>query len=462
MPQAINYSLKEGESVTVILLNKQTGLPEFHPLHATHPTFKPLVRALKRKEWARVPKLVSTAALIADKSQGSVEVKKGGVFYKGTLVDNSLTTRILQIIKEGKPVSAMLKFMDNLYQNPESFAIGELYDWLNGCKLPITDRGTFMAYKRVNTSYKDCYTNTIDNSVGQIVFMKREDVCKDRTQTCSQGLHFCSIAYLPNYPGDKIMMVEINPKDVVSIPNDYDYSKGRTWQYEVVAEVPENQLTRLVNQKIDIKEYQTSVFSVAKDRRKLLADILALPAIKSMVRHQRKLKAKKVKRGRKAKTEKFILSERSIKKMTIGRLTALYKKFAPTEPPKPSSLTENRLYDIRVSYGFSRGQVAAKMGCSYRSVANYENAKFVPQDTVDSYLDALIRLARLGPTEKTGISFPKKTVQKSKAAAAAAYAQYDPQSASNSVEDDSVEDDSVEDGDEFGYEVEDDEVEVED
>jgi transcriptional regulator with XRE-family HTH domain len=454
---AINYSLKEGESVTVILPNKQTGLPEFHPLHATHPTFKPLVRALKRKEWARVPKLVSTAALIADKSQGSVEVKKGGVFYKGTLIDNSLTTRILQIIKEGKPVSAMLKFMDNLYQNPEPFAIGELYDWLNGCKLPISDRGTFMAYKRVRSDYKDCHTGTIDNSVGQLVFMERKDVCKDRTQTCERGLHFCSIAYLPNYPGDKIMMVEINPKDVVSIPNDYDFSKGRTWMYEVVAEVPENQLTRLLNQKIDIEAYQTSVYSVSKDRRKLLADVLALPAIRSMVRHQRKLKAKAAKkRGRKAKTEKYLLSAQSIRKMTIGRLTTLFKKFSPPEPPKPSSLTENRLQDVRVSYGFSRGQVAAKMGVTYRSVANYENAKFVPQDTIDSYLDALMRLARLGPTSATGISFPKKTVQKSKAAAASAYYPSDSLPPAGSFEDD-----EQIDGDEFGYEVEDgDEVEV--
>src|SRR5208283_6178014 len=97
-------------------------------------------------------------------------------------------------------------------------------------------------------------------------------------------------------------------------------------------EVPQDQLARLFDQKIDIEQYQTAVYSVAKDRRKLLADILALPAIKSMVRHQRKLKAKKVKRGRKAKTEQFILSEKSIKKMTIGRLTSLYKKFAPPAP----------------------------------------------------------------------------------------------------------------------------------
>jgi hypothetical protein len=34
------------------------------------------------------------------------------------------------------------------------------------------------------------------------------------------------------------MVVKINPADVVSIPNDYSNTKGRTWRYEVVGEIP--------------------------------------------------------------------------------------------------------------------------------------------------------------------------------------------------------------------------------
>ena len=67
-------------------------------------------------------------------------------------------------MKQGKPVEAMLRFIDNLYQNPQQFAIEELYDWMRGCKLPITDDGCFMAYKRVRDDFKDCYTGKIDNS----------------------------------------------------------------------------------------------------------------------------------------------------------------------------------------------------------------------------------------------------------------------------------------------------------
>jgi hypothetical protein len=70
--------------------------------------------------------------------------------------------------------------------------------------------------------------------------MPREQVDKDRNNTCSVGLHFCSKDYLSSYGGASghTMIVKINPADVVSIPSDYDNTKGRTWKYEVVGEIP--------------------------------------------------------------------------------------------------------------------------------------------------------------------------------------------------------------------------------
>ena len=89
---AVDYTLKP-DHVSVVMYDKQ-GIPESFVLHSTHPTFKPLIRALKRKEWKRVPKLVTLAQAVADQSQGSVSVKKDGIYYKGVRIDNSLTKRI--------------------------------------------------------------------------------------------------------------------------------------------------------------------------------------------------------------------------------------------------------------------------------------------------------------------------------------------------------------------------------
>src|SRR5271170_30778 len=418
--EALSYVLKP-ENLAVAISDPKTKMPVWKTMHSTHVSFKSIVRALRRKDWNRAIRLFDTAQLIADKSQGRVEVKKDGVFYNGMKIDNSLTTRILQLIKEGKSVSHMLKFMDRLYANPSQAAINELYDWLKGCKLPITDDGRFVAYRRVKSNYKDVYTGTIDNSPGQIVFMQRKDVCADRHNTCARGLHFCSIAYLPSYPGDRIMQVVVDPADVVSIPSDYQYTKGRTWQYEVVKEIAREQITDKLERGEDIDDFRVAVYSISQARKKLVADLLALPTVKAMLR---KAARSKVKRGRKAKDGAFLVTEKSLRKMTFGRLVNLYKLYAPPEPATLSvgqffdPVTEqNRLLVLRKAYGFSRGQVAEKMKLSYGTVAGYESSRSLPQATIDEYIDALMRLSRLGTTSQTGLSYPQPTV-KARAAAA--------------------------------------------
>ena len=457
--ERLNYVLQP-ENLAVALTDPQTKMPSWKTMHSSHPSFKSIVRALKREDWRRAVRLFDTAQLIADKSQGKVQVKKEGVVYNGTLLDNSLTTRILQLIKEGKPVSNMLRFMDRLYLNPQQFAIDELFDWLKGCKLPITDDGRFVAYKRVRSDYKDVYSGTIDYSPGQIVFMKRSDVCDNRHNTCAQGLHFCSIAYLPSYPGDRIMQVLIDPADVVSIPSDYEYTKGRTWQLEVVKEIPQSEITDKIDRGIDIDDYRVAVYSIGADRKKLVADILALPTVKAMLRKAKKVR--KVKRGRKAKDAAFLVSEQSIRKMTYGRLVNLYKMYAPPEMPNTTSgmfydetTRQNRLYRVRAAHGISRGQVADRLKVSYSTVYKYETSRSLPQATIDEFIDAIMRIKAMGASDETGLSYPKPARTRRAAAAAG----------SSSLGDEVTgitEDDEVTGVDDFGYVEEDYEEEEDD
>jgi hypothetical protein len=42
---------------------------------------------------------------------------------------------------------------------------------------------------------------------------------------------------LNHFGGDRIMIVKINPADVVSIPSDYNDTKGRACRYEVIGEL---------------------------------------------------------------------------------------------------------------------------------------------------------------------------------------------------------------------------------
>ena len=128
-------------------------------------------------------------------------------------------------------------------QNPSHRAVNELYDFLEAGELPITEDGCFLAFKNVRSNYMDIHSGTFRNQVGDVCEMLRNKVDEDKDRTCSYGLHFCSIAYLPHFSdsdGGHTMIVKINPKDVVAIPADYNNTKGRTCKYEVVAEYKED------------------------------------------------------------------------------------------------------------------------------------------------------------------------------------------------------------------------------
>lgn len=191
-------------------------------------------------------RLVQPAQAIADAvavaeadylPKGTVSVTKNSVSYNGETISGVLVDRILELLAEGFDIMPMVRFLENLYTNPADFARDELYLWLEGSNLPITEDGHFLAYKNVRGDFKSIHDGRTDNTPGKVVSMPREDVDPVRDRTCSRGLHFCSASYLPSfshsYNGHTVLL-KINPADVVSIPSDYNNAKGRAWKYEVL------------------------------------------------------------------------------------------------------------------------------------------------------------------------------------------------------------------------------------
>ena len=63
-----------------------------------------------------------------------------------------------------------------------------------------------------------------------------DSVCDDASVGCSDGFHAGSLDYAEGFGrGGNLMIVEINPADVVSVPNDSDCQKLRTCKYKVVS-----------------------------------------------------------------------------------------------------------------------------------------------------------------------------------------------------------------------------------
>ena len=176
-----------------------------------------------------------------------VAVEGGAVTFKGTPVDNTLTARMLRQLREGFDLKPMARFLESLLQNPSYRAVRDLYPFLEYGRMPITEDGCFLAYKKIRADYRDIRTGTIDNSVGQVVSMPRNAVDEDPNRTCSYGLHVCSFDYLAQYsstPDDRVVICKVHPRDVVAIPTDYNNTKMRVSRYEVVGELESYQQER--------------------------------------------------------------------------------------------------------------------------------------------------------------------------------------------------------------------------
>ena len=171
-------------------------------------------------------------------SKGKATVVCGQVLFNGKPVHGTLATRIVEFMKEGLPFEHLLKFMENVEQNPSNKAKEELFDFLQHKNLPITEDGCFLAYKAVRGDWYDKYSGTILNTVGAIVEVSRNTVDDDRERGCSHGLHVGALDYAGTYggEGDRMLIVKINPRDAVSVPKDCSYQKLRCCKYEVVGE----------------------------------------------------------------------------------------------------------------------------------------------------------------------------------------------------------------------------------
>lgn len=224
-----------GNAVVVVIDNKQ------HTLSKGNIGFDKLIEAIKEGRWADVPSLASPVVAVRKFSNGLVDVIDGQVTYDGEPIHSVLSQKILDMFEQGFDIRPLTNFMKNLYANPSKRAVDELYGFLEAGNMPITEDGYFLAYKKVREDYKDVYSGTFDNSVGQVVSMTRNQVDDNKDNTCSVGLHFCSFDYLKSFGGTRIMILKINPADVVSIPSDHNQQKGRTWRYEVIGEVPSDE-----------------------------------------------------------------------------------------------------------------------------------------------------------------------------------------------------------------------------
>lgn len=234
----MNYILVPNEVLSAVV----DGKP--YVIQAEHPNFNAAITAVKEGRFEDIPLLAKVANALRKFVEGKLEIdeENGVVLFNGNVLHNYAATRLVEMMRDGFNVDPMVKFIENLLQNPSAKAVEELYQFIEYGRMPITPDGCFLAYKRVNGNYTSVFDGKTDNSIGTVVEMDRNLVDDRSNNTCSRGLHFCSVGYLAHYSGYRIIVLKVNPRDVVSIPTDYHNTKGRACRYEVVGELTQEEV----------------------------------------------------------------------------------------------------------------------------------------------------------------------------------------------------------------------------
>lgn len=222
-------------SFKVVIDNQSYHFNEYHQ------NYQILVDSLKNKDEETFRKFYDVVQSTLDWAEGGFEFVSGTLKYMGNVVPQELYARIKQMVEEGFDHKPLLRFIERLYQNPSGKVLKNIWGFLSNEGIPIDENGYIVAYKAVSgdevSGYFDKWTGKIRQIVGDEVTMLRCLVDEDSDNPCSHGLHAGSLQYAKNYLGSAvgtIMIVLIDPADVVTVPSDYSAGKLGVCRYKIL------------------------------------------------------------------------------------------------------------------------------------------------------------------------------------------------------------------------------------
>jgi hypothetical protein len=258
-----------------------------------HPNFDQIVEALESKaDHKQVIDLYDTGSVIAkgfrlagrvikavleagesaaelEKISKEVEVRNGELFFKGEPMHGALADTIIAMNREKREEAfvPLVKFLAKVMANPNPHSREHLYEWMRHLSFNVNDDGDVIAYKGVRRHTEHGFVSTtagpaiidgkahvgghVPNAVGSLVEMKRDAVTFDPTRGCAAGLHVGTLSYARSY-GDAMIEVQIDPRDVVSVPTEDASQKMRVCKYKVLREVTGKDV-RLLQSKAQVR-----------------------------------------------------------------------------------------------------------------------------------------------------------------------------------------------------------------
>lgn len=214
-----------------------------YSIQSSHPSFADIKEALNINDFEKAAALTNIETSFVQWSNNNFAIE-GNKVYKllpeKTELPRVLSERIFAMFQENTNFNYLLNFFDRLANNPSFNSVQSLYSFLEHKNIPITEDGHFLAYKAIRQDWLDIYSGTISNHIGATPKMIRSNVDDNPNHHCSKGLHVGSLEYVRWYGGDsgtnRVVIVKVDPADVVSVPLDHECQKVRCTGYTVLQE----------------------------------------------------------------------------------------------------------------------------------------------------------------------------------------------------------------------------------
>lgn len=242
----------EGDRTLTAIINGEL----YHAESFVHPRFDALVAKVEAGDESVVDDFNATLA-VSNKLHALTErltLSGNTLFFDGVEINDAFTETLVRFFEEEvgdwKPLA---EYYEKIMVNMEQHSRENLSRWVKAQNLTITEEGDIVGYKGMYThevvdgvqNYRptnkghgfvngeEVVNGWLVQTVGDVVTMPRNEVTHDPAQTCSAGLHVGTYAYASGY-GNTVMSVIINPRDVVSVPNDAGGQKVRVCRYRNV------------------------------------------------------------------------------------------------------------------------------------------------------------------------------------------------------------------------------------
>lgn len=249
------YRLIEGEAATgvdnVVAFFPDRPNDPIKQADSKHPHFKAIVEGLRNEDDSVYELFDVRGGLASRLTKLSERISFDGenILFDGDVTQTPLSEHLLRCLEAGVTnYQPVLRFWEKVAQNPDARSREQLFTWLQSHDFTITEDGDILGYKGVSrkgdgytsvntsgTAFVDGvkHSGAIPNVVGAVVTMPRSEVNSDPNVGCHKGLHVGDWSYASGF-GSAVLEVHVNPRDVVSIPNDSSYRKMRCCRYKVI------------------------------------------------------------------------------------------------------------------------------------------------------------------------------------------------------------------------------------